>query len=179
MTVSTFERLIINVYYCCFYNLYNVLFSHYFITVNLLLHPLTLLKYGFISYIYLQQICEKLQNDGYVYQWDEEQSVPYIYGHGQWIGFDDYKSITKKVCFFLSLSFFALPLVSLPSFSFSPSQYFTRFFHIRFFFSIVILSFFFFILFYLAIPRPPPPLSLSTFALLFKGSNHVIAIAQN
>lgn len=50
-------------------------------------------KSGFLSYY---EICEKLQNDGYVYQWDEEQSVPYIYGHGQWIGFDDYKSITKK-----------------------------------------------------------------------------------
>lgn len=50
-------------------------------------------KRGFLSYY---EICEYIRNLGYEYVWDEEQSVPYIYMDNQWIGFDDYRSITKK-----------------------------------------------------------------------------------
>ena len=48
---------------------------------------------GYLAYY---EICEKLQN-GWTEVWLDEGKVPYAYGDGDWVGYDNIKSINYKV----------------------------------------------------------------------------------
>lgn len=48
---------------------------------------------GYLSY---NEIC-KLSQSGYTFKFDDVHGVPFAYNGNQWIGFDDPKSIEKKV----------------------------------------------------------------------------------
>nr|CAI5844034.1 unnamed protein product [Callosobruchus analis] len=49
---------------------------------------------GMLTYY---EIVEYLKTKQWTYKWDQEQEVPYMYKGNQWIGFDDTRSIAKKV----------------------------------------------------------------------------------
>ncbi|VEN58841.1 unnamed protein product [Callosobruchus maculatus] len=49
---------------------------------------------GMLTYY---EIIEHLKTKQWTYKWDQEQEVPYIHKANQWIGFDDTRSIAKKV----------------------------------------------------------------------------------
>ena len=48
---------------------------------------------GYLAYY---EICEKLQN-GWTEVWLDEGKVPYAYGDGDWVGYDNVESINYKV----------------------------------------------------------------------------------
>ena len=48
---------------------------------------------GYLAYY---EICEKLRN-GWTEVWLEEGKVPYAYGDGDWVGYDNVESINYKV----------------------------------------------------------------------------------
>ena len=48
---------------------------------------------GYLAYY---EICEKLRN-GWTSVWDDEAQVPYAYGDGDWVGYDNQRSIGVKV----------------------------------------------------------------------------------
>nr|CAH7751409.1 unnamed protein product [Callosobruchus chinensis] len=49
---------------------------------------------GMLTYY---EIVEHLKTKEWTYKWEQEQEVPYMYKGNQWIGFDDNRSIAKKV----------------------------------------------------------------------------------
>nr|CAH7760476.1 unnamed protein product [Callosobruchus chinensis] len=49
---------------------------------------------GMLTYY---EIVEHLKTKEWTYKWEQEQEVPYMYKGNQWIGFDDTRSIAKKV----------------------------------------------------------------------------------
>ncbi|KAG1661587.1 putative chitinase 10 [Nymphon striatum] len=49
---------------------------------------------GFLSF---PEICTMLKTKGTVLVWDDEQMVPYAYNKDQWVGFDDQRSLKKKM----------------------------------------------------------------------------------
>ena len=49
---------------------------------------------GYLAYY---EICEKLRNNGWTEVWLEEGKVPYAYGEGDWVGYDNIESINYKV----------------------------------------------------------------------------------
>ena len=42
------------------------------------------------------QVCAKLQN-GWTAEWHDEHMVPYAYGDGEWVGYDNERSFEIKV----------------------------------------------------------------------------------
>ena len=48
---------------------------------------------GYLAYY---EICEKLKS-GWTSVWDDEAQVPYAYGDGDWVGYDNQRSIGVKV----------------------------------------------------------------------------------
>lgn len=43
------------------------------------------------------EICKRIKNNGYTRVFDTDHNTPYVYGEGQWIGYDDVQSIQVKV----------------------------------------------------------------------------------
>lgn len=44
------------------------------------------------------EVCEKLK-EGWTYEWNEEQAVPYAYSINEWVGYDNAESLKAKVVF--------------------------------------------------------------------------------
>ena len=49
---------------------------------------------GILSYI---EICQNVRSNGWTEVWLDEGKVPYAYGDGDWVGFDNVESIIYKV----------------------------------------------------------------------------------
>lgn len=49
---------------------------------------------GFYSYY---EICEKIEKEKWTVKYDDVYEVPYAYSDTEWVGFDNEKSMKKKV----------------------------------------------------------------------------------
>ena len=49
---------------------------------------------GYLAYY---EICEKIRDQGWTEVWLDEGKVPYAYGQGDWVGYDNIESINYKV----------------------------------------------------------------------------------
>ena len=42
------------------------------------------------------EVCQRLEEDGWTEKWLDEGRVPYAYGDGDWVGYDNVQSIIHK-----------------------------------------------------------------------------------